>query len=198
VVEIVAIVLAGAWAFYVFIYENRIKPSFTDLQTDVSATMQKTSQRDGAAGILLKTAFRNSGTVRFYFVGYAVTVMGSKMTLSPRPTNDPHIRDSQHTYFRLSRPTPVYGLGFITQLGDPKSGHGAELEPGGSYGQEHTFYIPANRFDLLTVHVSACIAKSNEKPIPSRFKASIDGVTDVTCDDADHITYDVGSLDLRK
>ncbi|MGB8627603.1 MAG: hypothetical protein WCD03_15755 [Candidatus Cybelea sp.] len=48
-VEIVAIVLAGAWAFYVFIYENRIKPSFTDLQTDVSATMQKTSQRDGSS-----------------------------------------------------------------------------------------------------------------------------------------------------
>ena len=129
-VEIVAIVLAGAWAFYVFIYENRIKPSFTDLQTDVSATMQKTSQRDGATGVLLKTEFRNSGTVRFYFVGYAVTVTGWKMTLSPRPTNDPHIRDSQHTYFRLSRPTSVYGFGFITQLGDPKSATAPNSNPG--------------------------------------------------------------------
>lgn len=189
--------MAGAWAFYVFIYENRIVPSLADMQTGVSATLQKTSQRDGATGIVLRTAFRNSGTVRFYFVGYAVTVMGSKMTLSPRPTNDPHVRDGQHTYFRLSKPTPVYGFGFITQIGDPKSGHGGELEPGGNFGQEHTFYIPANRFDLLTVHVSACIAKSDAKPIPSSFKAGTEGVTDVACD-ADHITYDVGSLDLRK
>jgi hypothetical protein len=47
------------------------------------------------------------------------------------------------------------------------------------------------------VHVSACIAKSDAKPIPSSFKAGTEGVTDVACD-ADHITYDVGSLDLRK
>jgi hypothetical protein len=198
VVEIVAIILAGAWAFYVFIYENRIVPSFADLQTDVSATMQKTSQRGGATGVLLTTAFKNSGTTRFYFVGYAVTVMGSKMALSPRPTNDPHVRDSTHTYFTLSKRTPVYGFGFITQLGDPSSGHGIELEPGGSFGQEHTFYIPANHLDLLTARVSACIAKSKARPIPSRLKVGIEGATDVTCENADHITYDVGSLDLRK
>jgi hypothetical protein len=167
------------------------------MQTDVSATLQKTSQRDGATGILLKTAVRNSGTVRFYFVGYAVTVMASKMALSPGPTNDPRIRDSLHTYFTLSKRAPVYGFGFITQLGDPSSGHRIELEPGGSFNQEHTFFVPANRFDLLTVNVSACIAKSEAKTLPSRFKPGIEGATDVACD-ADHITYDVGSLDLRK
>jgi hypothetical protein len=198
VVEIVAIVLAGAWAFYVFIYENRIVPSFTDMQTEVSATLQKTSQRDGATGISLKTAFKNSGAVRFYFVGYAVTVLGTKMTLSPQPTNDPHLRDSLHTYFTLSKPTPVYGFGFITDIGDPSSAHESELEPGGNFSQEHTFYIPANRFDLLTVRVSACITKSADRPIPSKFKLGIEGATDVTCGTADHITYDVGSLDLRK
>ncbi|HEX3370272.1 MAG TPA: hypothetical protein VHS56_11900, partial [Candidatus Cybelea sp.] len=93
---------------------------------------------------------------------------------------------------------PVYGFGFITQIGDSSSGHSIELEPGGSFSQEHTFYIPANGFDLLTVRVSACITKSADKPIPSKFKQRIEGATDMTCNGAEHITYDVGSLDLRK
>jgi hypothetical protein len=196
VVEILALVLAGLWAFYVFVYENRIKPAYTDIQTEVDATLQKTSQRDGATGVLLKTSFRNTGSVDLYFVGYAVTVMGSKMTLSPRPTNDPQIRDNLHTYFTLSKPVPVYGFGFITSLGDPKSGHRIELEPGGGVAQEHTFFIPTHRYDLLTVHVSACLAKSEAHLISARLERGMEGATGVACG-ADHITYDVGSLDLR-
>ena len=30
VVEVIAIVAAGIWAFYVFAYENRIKPSISN------------------------------------------------------------------------------------------------------------------------------------------------------------------------
>jgi hypothetical protein len=196
IVEIVALVLAGCWAFYVFVYENRIKPAYTNIQTEVSATLQKTSQRDGATGVLLKTSFRNSGTVDLYFVGYAVTVMGSKMTLTPRPTNDPGVRDSLHTYFLLSKRVPVYGFGFITSLGDPKSGHRIELEPGGGIAQEHTFFIPTHRYDLLTVHVSACLAKSEARLLPAKLARGIEGATEVECG-ADSVTYDAGSLDLR-
>jgi hypothetical protein len=201
VVEIVAILAAGIWAFYVFVFENRIKPSFTDPQIDVAATLEKTSQRGGATGVLLRTSFRNTGTVRFYFAGFAVTVLGTNMTLSrkPPPTAVPGIEDNTHTYFTLSKATPVYGFGFVTYLANPKSPHGGELEPGGATEQEHTFFIPTNRFDVLTVHVSACIAKSSDHRIPAKLKVGSDGVTGVTCSpDAVHVSYDVGSLDLRK
>ena len=46
VVEIVAILAAGFWAFYVFVYENRIKPSFSDPQVSVGATLEKTSRAE--------------------------------------------------------------------------------------------------------------------------------------------------------
>jgi hypothetical protein len=32
VVEVVAIIAAGAWAFYIFAYENRIKPAMAPLK----------------------------------------------------------------------------------------------------------------------------------------------------------------------
>jgi hypothetical protein len=39
VVEIAAIVAAGLWAFYVFVYENRIKPSFLPPELAVTASI---------------------------------------------------------------------------------------------------------------------------------------------------------------
>jgi hypothetical protein len=43
----VAIVVAGLWAFYVFAYENRIKPSFTNPQVEFNATMTKGAEQNG-------------------------------------------------------------------------------------------------------------------------------------------------------
>jgi hypothetical protein len=199
VVEVVAILAAGFWAFYVFIYENRIKPSFTDPQMNVTATLQKTSERNGAVGILMKTDVRNVGAVRFYYVGYSVTVLGAKMTLStrPLPPERSSISESTSTYFRLSTFVPVYGYGFITTLGNPTSRQGGELEPGGDSNQEYTFYIPSGRFDLLKVHVDACFAKDADSTIPATLQYRHGGVTGVRCG-ALHIEFDVGSLDLRK
>jgi len=199
VVEIVAILAAGFWAFYVFVYENRIKPSFTEPQINIGATMQKSSQRAGAVGVLLKTDVRNVGTVRFYFVGYSVTVLGSRLMLSTRvlPPEGSDWSEVTHTSFTLSKPVAVYGFGFITGLGNPSSPMGGQLEPAGSLEEEHTFYIPARRFDLLTAHVDACFAKYNNRTIPSRLVFRKGGVATVTCKGAIHVGYDVGSLDLR-
>ena len=200
IVEIVAILAAGFWAFYVFVYENRIKPSFSDPQVSVGATLEKTSQSGGAVGVLLKTNIRNEGSVRFDFAGYYVTVLATRMTLSTRPL--PPVRSdtsqTQSTYFTLSKSEPVYGFGFITSIGNPASKYGLQLEPGGDVSQEHTFYIPAGRFDVLTAHVDGCFTRNADRVIPVHLRRRSDGTTGVTCDGGLHVAFDVGSLDLRK
>jgi hypothetical protein len=57
VIEIVAIIAAGAWAFYVFIYENRIKPSFAKPDINVTASIQRLGERNGMIAIGLRTDF---------------------------------------------------------------------------------------------------------------------------------------------
>ena len=122
VVEIVAILAAGFWAFYVFVYENRIKPSFSDPQVSVGATLEKTSQSGGAVGVLLKTNIRNEGSVRFDFAGYYVTVLATRMTLSKRPAPvSLDTSQTQSTYFTLSKSEPVYGLRLHHQHRQPAS-----------------------------------------------------------------------------
>ncbi len=197
-IEIVAILAAGFWAFYVFVYENRIKPSFTDPQISVGATLQESSHRAGAIGVLLKTDIHNTGTVRVYFAGYSVTVIGRRMTLSTHPVPPaPNTDQDTNTFFSLSQPAAVYGFGVITYLGNPDSPHGLELEPGGDVEQEHTFFVPAGRFDVLTARVEGCIAKSDRHTVPSALVKRKSGATGVTCDSGIHLSVDVGSLDLR-
>ena len=41
VVEVVAIVAAGIWAFYIFAYENSFKPSHAPPAINVKTTLQK-------------------------------------------------------------------------------------------------------------------------------------------------------------
>jgi hypothetical protein len=43
--DVVAIVAAGVWAFYVFAYENRIKPSLAGPEVNVVASMQRLNVR---------------------------------------------------------------------------------------------------------------------------------------------------------
>jgi hypothetical protein len=198
-IEIVAILAAGFWAFYVFVYENRIKPSLTDPQISVGATLQETSHRSGAIGVLLTTEVRNTGTVRVYFAGYSVTVLGTRMSLSTHPLPPrPDAMQDTNTFFSLSQPVAVYGFAVITTLGNPTSKHDMELEPGGSVEQQHTFFVPEGRFDVLTARVEGCLAKSKDRTIPSRLIERRSGATGVTCEGTSHLSLDVGSLDLRR
>lgn len=77
-VEILAIVAAGIWAFYVFAYENRIKPSLGNPEVAFSATMSKVSEHNGMIGIQLNTEMRNVGSVKAHFLGYVIWVSGRK------------------------------------------------------------------------------------------------------------------------
>jgi hypothetical protein len=199
VIEIVAILAAGFWAFYVFVYENRLKPSLTDPQISVGARLQETSRRAGAIGVLLTTEIRNTGTVRVYFAGYSVTVLGTRMSLSTHPLPPrPGTMQDTNTFFSLAQPVAVYGFAIITTLGNSTSKHDMELEPGGSVEQQHTFFVPEGRFDVLTAQVEGCIAKSEARTVPSRLIGRKSGATGVTCDGGTHLSLDVGSLDLRR
>src|SRR5579872_6317249 len=85
IIEIVAIVAAGIWAFYIFIYENRILPAQAPPAATFAATLEKVSERNGLIGVRLVTKIRNIGTVTDNFLGLAVYVAGQRITPAPKP-----------------------------------------------------------------------------------------------------------------
>lgn len=181
IVEVVAIVAAGIWAFYVFAYENRIKPSLADPNVDVSATMRKLSERNGLIGVGLDVKFHNVGTVRAHFLGLAVNVYGQRIAGSasknaPKPSR---LEYEYNGFYRAAPPVPVYSIAFITQLGDPKALHDLALDPGGTANYEQTFYVPQGRFDLLMLGLDVPYTKFDAPTVVSHLDVTPGGAARV-------------------
>jgi hypothetical protein len=169
VVEVLAILAAGVWAFYIFAYENRIKPSMANPDVDVTASIQKIGERNGLIAIGLHLRLQNIGTVKAHFLGLAVNVYGQRVVSSVShvsPQRNP-LKYVFAGFYRTGQPVPVYTYAYVTHLGDPLSQEETELGPGTAIDNYRTFYVPHNRFDLLTVGVDAPYTKFEDSPIPT-------------------------------
>lgn len=65
IVEIVAIVAAGVWALYVFVYEQRIKPASEPPAILLTGSMQKVGQHNGLVQISYSATVRNIGLLTY-------------------------------------------------------------------------------------------------------------------------------------
>ncbi|MBV8374264.1 MAG: hypothetical protein JO302_02035 [Candidatus Eremiobacteraeota bacterium] len=178
-VEITAIVIAGFWGFYVFAYENRIKPSFTDPQLVFSVTMTQVAERNGLIGIQINNETKNVGQVRAHLLGYAVWVTGRKVSPLSRPPgivstfNKLGLRSG---FYRETHGVPVYGFGYVTSLGDPSTTADLLLEPGDDDKYQDVFFVPRDRFDVLEAYLLVRYTKYDDKVTPTRLGSGTDGL----------------------
>lgn len=178
-IEIIAIVVAGVWAFYVFAYENRIKPSFTDPQVDFSATMTKVGESHGLVGIRLNTEIRNIGQVRAHLIGYAIWINGCQIEHLRQPQGPKAVSgllQLDGAFYRTSHCAPVYGYGYVTVLGDPKRTADLLLQPGDDEKSQDVFFVPLNRFGLLEAYIHARFTKIDDRPIPTKLVLNRQGL----------------------
>jgi hypothetical protein len=201
-VEVVAIVAAGIWAFYVFAYENRIKPSLADPNVNVIASMQRLSSRNGLIAVGLHVELRNVGTVKAHFLGMAFNVFGRRIVAAR-----PHVVLQREAlsydfdgFYRAQPKIPVYSYAYVTHLGNPSTGQDAEIDPGGAIENDRTFYVPQGRFDLLTLGIDAPFTKFDET-IPTRLVVTPQGaakiVTPFSSKMNEYNIEPVTSLDVR-
>ncbi len=184
-VEIVAILAAGAWAFYVFAYENRIKPSWASPQVNFSASLQRLGERDGLVALRLHQRLHNFGTVPAHFLGVAINVYGERVS-SASARRAPPAPTTTYTYkafFQATREDPIYSLAYVTSLGDPQSTQVTNLDPGDTLENDYALYVPRGRYDLLTVEVSGAFTKSEGTVIPTHIERSPQGAAKIVTSD---------------
>jgi hypothetical protein len=181
VVEIVAILAAGAWAFYVFAYENRIKPSWANPQVNFSASLQRLGERNGLIALRLHQRLHNFGTVPAHFLGVAINVYGERVSSASarRTPAAPGTTYNYKAFFQTTREDPVYSLAYVTSLGDPTSTQITKLDPGDTLENDYTLYVPRGRYDLLTVEISGVFTKSEGTVVPTRIERSARGAAKI-------------------
>ncbi|MBV8244371.1 MAG: hypothetical protein JOZ38_00465 [Candidatus Eremiobacteraeota bacterium] len=202
VIEIVAIVAAGFWAFYVFIYENRILPSLARPNINFSASLEKEGAHGGLIAIRLHRTIKNVGTVHVHFLGLADTVVGQRIELLSAPRRIAIGSDTLRpaAYYRASQAVPVYSTGFITHLADPKTEGDLYLDPGEQVENDSVFYVPQNRYDRLVVVQLARYTRYEDRPIPTSFALDEQGLPKFANEHDDSVSQfatDTASLDLH-
>ncbi|MGA8533130.1 MAG: hypothetical protein WB615_03350 [Candidatus Tumulicola sp.] len=177
IVEIVAFLAAGVWAFYTFAYENRIKPSLANPELNFVVTMEKLGQRNGLIGVRLHTEIHNIGTVPSNIVGLSYWIVGKRVDPRSEPQKPvvSHNTAVLKAFYRESPGTPVYGSAYLTHMADAKSLSRTEIEPGGDLARDSVFFVPVGRFDYLEAHLSARFTKET-KATPTTIRFNKQGV----------------------
>jgi hypothetical protein len=177
IVEVVAIVAAGIWAFYTFVYENRIKPSFADPELNFIVTMEKLGRHDSLVGIRLHTEIHNVGTVQANLVGLSFWVVGKRVVPERRalPPVVTHNTARLRAFYRETAGVPVFGDAYLTNIGDARSQERTQIQPGGNLARDEVFFVPAGRFDYLQAHMSARFTKEN-RPTPTTITFNQQGI----------------------
>ncbi len=203
VIEIVAILAAGIWAFYVFAYENRIKPAMAKPDINLTASVQRLSERNGLIAIGIHLRFANIGTVRAHFLGVAVNVYGQRVFVTkPHPASKINgLRYDYRPFYGTAPRVTVYSSAYLTKLGNSSTGQDIAIDPGTTIENYRMFYVPSGRFDLLTVGIDAPYTKFDDHTIPTQLvigpQRDVRVVTKLTPQIEQYNITPVTSLDLR-
>jgi hypothetical protein len=178
VVEIVAIILAGAWAFYTFIYVNSIVPSFEQPKVVLTAQLTKQAVHDGLVAVRMQSTLKNVGTVHAHFLGIVWYVDGQRITPLARPASPTERAGgiALSAYYRSAVAVAVFASGFITHLGSAANGIDLDIEPGDESAEDWTFYVPEGKFDRLSAYIEAKYTRYDSQTIPTVLQWSHSGL----------------------
>lgn len=168
-VEIVAILAAGCWAFFTFVYEDRIKPANAQPEPIYDCTLTRLGERAALIAVRSHVLIKNAGTTNLAVYGFAESVVGSNVRATRAATGAVQVAGKteyeSRADFREDTQRPVYAIAFLTQLADPRARSNFNLTPGQSFPVDRIFYVAAGRYDELRVHLSLRFG-TTQTPIP--------------------------------
>lgn len=180
VVEVVAIILAGIWAIYTFVYVERIKPAMEEPRVLLSGSLQKLGEQRGLVALEFNMTMRNAGSTNVYLIASAFTATGVRFTSSGTPTTATLFKGALKIYTRdartLSR-TPVYRLVNLTRYADSRYGGGFEITPGEAIPFSSVFLVRKRDFDEVSLDASIGYTKINSRVYPTRVRVNPVGIT---------------------
>lgn len=192
--QTLAIVGAGAWAVYTFIYEAKIKPSLEPPAVSVKTDLVKAGERGERIAIRSTVTRTNVGQTGVRVLGLTYNVVGVRARFSERAEadTDPE-RQAREAAFRaaLTRSASVSAASdyaeqserdaVILRQGVLFSGATAlpsepsDLNPGEAVSRDLIVYADRHKFDSVRFKVSLAYAKESDPAVSLRFETRPDG-----------------------
>lgn len=176
-VEIVAILAAGIWAFYIFVYENRWLPAQQPPRLTFTASMQHLSTHEGLETVRALVRVQNIGSVKVQFLAFSVTIIGSQVRAAAKRSPDQEGPvNTLERYYTITGAVPIYRLAYLTHGANSAYSTDYFLESGELSEREIITYVPVGQFNRLNLVISGLYTKSKAQPIPTTVVYGKDGV----------------------
>jgi hypothetical protein len=182
-VQTLAIVLAGAWAVYTFVYEAKIAPGLAPPSVSVTSALERVGQRDGMVAIRSTVTRTNVGQAEVRILGLTYNVVGIKMRFGEARAADAMLQElpasstvAQARYYDEPESGEVilrHGVLFEGATALPSDPSG--LNPGEAVSRDLVFYADPARFDSIRFLIELSYAKMSEPPVPLVFEVGRDG-----------------------
>jgi len=171
-VQTLAIVGAGAWAVYTFVYEAKIKPGLEPAAVSVKTDLVKAGERGERVAIRSTLTRTNVGQTNVRVLGLTYTVVG----LKTRVSHDDEARREAAFRASLDRSATV-GMardyaqedevvilreGVLFAGGTDLPSEPSDLNPGETVSRDLIVYADRSRFDAVRFTVSLVYAKEGE------------------------------------
>ncbi|MBL6078206.1 hypothetical protein JMJ56_09335 [Belnapia sp. T18] len=190
VVQTLAILGAGAWGVYTFIYEARIKPGLAPPSLSVTTTLEKAGERDGRLAIRSTVTRTNVGEAGVRVLGLTYNVIGTGMRFTgpeAGPSPESLAGRSEVTaarYGRAERQEMVLRQGVLFAGATALPAEPSELQPGEAVSRDLIFYVERDRYDSLRFQVDLAYTKLSEPAVPLVLALGPDGRIRAECAEA--------------
>jgi hypothetical protein len=182
-VQTLAIVGAGAWAVYTFIYEAKIAPGLAPPSVSVTSALEKVGQRGDLVAIRSTVTRTNVGQTGVRVLGLTYNVVGVKMRFAEASAVEPMPKDltgsstiaEARYYDEPGGGEVILRNGVLFQGAAALPSSPSELNPGEAVSRDLIFYADPTKFDSIRFLVSLSYAKLSEPPVPMAFEVGRDG-----------------------
>jgi hypothetical protein len=182
-VQTLAIVLAGAWGVYTFVYEAKIAPSLAPPSVSVTSVLEKVGQRGDLVAIRSTVTRTNVGQAEVRVLGLTYNVVGVRMrfgedslagAMSEELPRSSTVAEAKY-YDEPEGGEVILRHGALFEGATALPSAPSGLNPGEAVSRDLIFYADPTRFDSIRFLVELSYAKMSEPPVPLVFEAGRDG-----------------------
>ncbi|MCK2054870.1 hypothetical protein [Methylobacterium sp. 37f] len=177
-VQTLAILAAGAWAVYTFIYEARIKPALEPPAVSVTTNLVRAGERGQHVAIRSTVMRRNVGQTGVRVLGLVYNVTGVSVRFEAQTRDGATAPDRTTTARAYTFDGPGEAILRESRLfagATEAGGEPSDLNPGESVSRDLIVYADRDRFDFVRFEVGLAYTRGDDPAVQLRFVTGTNG-----------------------
>ena len=174
ITQTLALILAGAWGVYTFVYQERIAPALAPPTLSVTSVLEKAGRHGDLTAIRCAVTRTNVGKSSVRILGLTYNLTGIKENFLSGSAGNPDFSrppGNASTVIRTRYQLDPARQEFILQNGTLFAGAHAEgspsdLNPEEAVTRDLVLYADRSRFDRVRLQVTLVYARLDDPPIP--------------------------------